>query len=207
MSAVQVSQDLKAKTISAAAPTRSTHRVPSQLDTTFAVLSDDTVEQCTDVDGTILIAYADGRVRAVFPDRTILHTNTALSHCKVTLPDGKTVTVSSSSPVGVEGYVGAVVRFAEWAFLTRAQRQEIRRAHAAVKSELVNSSRMAQLCEYSMHGTLPAASDRFESRARSSIDCEASVVPACSSRGDVHLDRQAAIEQLLKANAELILRM
>ena len=31
-----------------------------------------------------LCAFADGRVRAMFDDRTIVHMNAAHSHCKVT---------------------------------------------------------------------------------------------------------------------------
>ncbi len=69
-------------------------------------------------------AYADGRVRAIFEDRTILHLNAVGSHCKVVLPDGHVVMVSVSQPVGVEAYVRAVLSFAAWAFKTREQRTE-----------------------------------------------------------------------------------
>jgi hypothetical protein len=33
-------------------------------------------------------AYADGRLRAMFEDRTILHMNAARTHCKVSLDGG-----------------------------------------------------------------------------------------------------------------------
>lgn len=209
MSAIQMSQTLSADTQPTAAPSRPSHRVPSHLDSSFAVLSEDVVEHCRDEEGTRLMAYADGRVRAVFADRTILHTNASLSHCKVTLPDGKTLTVSSSSPVGVEFYVGVAVKFAEWAFLTRAQRQDIRRAQAAVQSELKNSTRMAQLCDFSVHHTIPKPACPFngsEIVAVPDLGVE-TFLRDLQGKGDVHLDRQAVIDRLLRANAELILRM
>ena len=67
-------------------------------------------------------AYQDGRLRVCFEDRTILHMNSEGTLCKLLLPDGASVLVSISQPVGVEAYVLAALRFRAWAFKPHAQR-------------------------------------------------------------------------------------
>jgi hypothetical protein len=64
------------------------------------------------------IAYADGRVRVLFGDRTILSLDAARAWAKLILPDGSRQEVPTSKPMGVEPYVqvgpvcrGAVVLF------------------------------------------------------------------------------------------------
>lgn len=78
-------------------------------------------------------AYADGRVRALFEDRTILYMAPDHGGCRLTLPDGKRAAVSVSNPVGVEEYVSAARQFAAWAFRTPQERAALLRAQAAVQ--------------------------------------------------------------------------
>ncbi|KAG2487935.1 hypothetical protein HYH03_013514 [Edaphochlamys debaryana] len=102
-------------------------------------------------------AYADGRVRACFEDRAILHMAASHSHCKVVLPDGSVAVVATANPVGVEPYAAAATDFARWAFKTPAERAAELRAQARVRAELLNSQRMAALCEFQASRTLPPA--------------------------------------------------
>lgn len=50
-------------------------------------------------------AYADGRVRVVFADRTILSLNADRAQARLILPDGSRQEVPASRPLGVEEYV------------------------------------------------------------------------------------------------------
>jgi hypothetical protein len=51
------------------------------------------------------VAYADGRVKVTFCDRTILTMDGGRERCKLLMPDGKWAEASVANPVGVEGYV------------------------------------------------------------------------------------------------------
>ncbi len=74
-------------------------------------------------------AYADGRVRAFFADRTVLHLNQAHTHAKAILPDGSRALVAVAQPLGLEPHVRALGDFCKWAFTPAAQRQAAARAH------------------------------------------------------------------------------
>lgn len=50
-------------------------------------------------------AYADGRVRVLFADRTILSLDTDRAQARLILPDGSRQEVPASRPLGVEEYV------------------------------------------------------------------------------------------------------
>ena len=50
-------------------------------------------------------AYADGRVRVVFADRTLLNLASDRLRAQLILPDGSKREVAASRPVGVEEYV------------------------------------------------------------------------------------------------------
>lgn len=50
-------------------------------------------------------AYADGRVRVLFSDRTILSLDAGRSWARLILPDGSRQEVPASRPLGVEEYV------------------------------------------------------------------------------------------------------
>ena len=78
-------------------------------------------------------AYEDGRVRALFDDRTILYLEADHASARLTLPDGTRAAASAANPVGVEGYVSAALQFATWAFRTPAERGALLRAQALVQ--------------------------------------------------------------------------
>lgn len=84
----------------------------------FAVKSERVLDRSTVPGVGSFTAYEDGRIRAQFEDRTIMHVNASHSHCKAILPDGKSCMVACSNPVGMEQYVTAVFDFARWAFKT-----------------------------------------------------------------------------------------
>ncbi|KAG2442403.1 hypothetical protein HXX76_002489 [Chlamydomonas incerta] len=129
--------------------------LPASSEELFAAASDAVLEDSC-VPGTgRLTAFADGRVRAIFDDRTLLTLSSSHSHCRLVLPDGQQVVVGVANPVGVEGYVEAVLDFARWAFKSPAERAQELRSQARVRAELLNSQRMAQLCEFSATGALP----------------------------------------------------
>jgi hypothetical protein len=50
-------------------------------------------------------AYADGRVRVLFADRTILSLDADRGQARLILPDGSRQDVPASRPLGVEEYV------------------------------------------------------------------------------------------------------
>lgn len=67
--------------------------------------SSDVVEE-QDVPGVgRFVATADGRVRALFADRTILHMPPGSATARLVLPDGSAAEVGADNPVGVEQYV------------------------------------------------------------------------------------------------------
>ncbi len=121
----------------------------------FAVLSSEVQEEAQVPGHGSFTAYADGRVRACFDDRTLLVLGAAHSHCRAVLPDGRATVVSVSNPVGVEPYVAAVLEFASWSFKTPAERGAELRSQGRVRAELLASQRMAQLCDYAASGALP----------------------------------------------------
>ncbi|KAG2448169.1 hypothetical protein HYH02_006754 [Chlamydomonas schloesseri] len=129
--------------------------LPASTEELFAAASDAVLEDSC-VPGTgRFTAFEDGRVRAVFENRTLLTLSSGHSHCRLVLPDGQAVVVGVANPVGVEGYVEAVLDFARWAFKSPAERAAELRAQARVRAELLASQRMAQLCEFSATGALP----------------------------------------------------
>eukprot|EP00798_Chlamydomonas_sp_ICE-L_P008262 gene8262-1531_t len=93
-------------------------------------------------------AFEDGRVRAIFDDRAIVHLNMQHTHCKVILPDGICIVVSVSNPVGVEGYVHELLAFASWAFMSPYERMQEARMKARVQAELQISQRLNQVLSW-----------------------------------------------------------
>ncbi|KAI8464254.1 MAG: hypothetical protein J3K34DRAFT_526346 [Monoraphidium minutum] len=102
-------------------------------------------------------AYADGRVRVLFEDRTILNLGPDHAQIRLVLPDGSAAAVSAANPVGAEGYARTAAEFAAWAFRTPAERGAALRAQALVQAELRTTARMAAICEYGSGARLPAA--------------------------------------------------
>ncbi|KAF5833456.1 hypothetical protein DUNSADRAFT_10246 [Dunaliella salina] len=75
------------------------------VEESFGVVSEKVLEHAEVPGQGTFSAYEDGRVRAMFADRTILHLNAAQSHCKAFLPDGASLLVSTDNPVGIEQYM------------------------------------------------------------------------------------------------------
>eukprot|EP00775_Hariotina_reticulata_P002741 gene2740-3036_t len=85
-------------------------------------LSTDVVEE-QEVPGLgRFVATADGRVKVLFDDRTILNLSVDGSSCRLLLRDGTQREVLSNCPVGVEQYVQAALEFAAWAHTSPEQR-------------------------------------------------------------------------------------
>ncbi|GIL73336.1 hypothetical protein Vretimale_4900 [Volvox reticuliferus] len=165
-------------------------------DDLFAVVSTAVVEESSVPGFGQFTAYEDGRVRICFDDRTILHMSASQSHSKVVLPDGRAVVVTLTNPVGVEPYVDAAREFAYWAFKTPQERAGKIDLQTRVHAELVNSQRMAQMCEYTVKGTWPQ-------------DIAQAVMPIndTSMPCEGNNTRHSMIENLLNENARLLLRL
>ncbi|EFJ41759.1 hypothetical protein VOLCADRAFT_98324 [Volvox carteri f. nagariensis] len=164
-------------------------------DDLFAVMSTTIIEERGVPGYGQFTAYEDGRVRVCFKDRTILHMSASQSHCKVLLPDGKAVVVAVANPVGVELYVETALEFVHWAFRTPEERAEELCIQARVHAELVNSQRMARVCEYSAKGTMPIARAQPESLA------------GVCTVSDTVADRRSIVEKLLNENARLLQKL
>lgn len=67
--------------------------------------SDDVVEQQVVPGVGRFVATADGRMRALFDDRTILHMPPGGATARLVMPDGRAREVAADNPVGVEQYV------------------------------------------------------------------------------------------------------
>ncbi|GLC50872.1 hypothetical protein PLESTB_000441400 [Pleodorina starrii] len=175
-------------------------------DDLFAVASTAVLEESSVPGHGQFTAYEDGRVRVCFHDRTILHMCVAQSHCKLVLPDGKAVVVAVANPVGVEPYVEAAWEFACWAFKTPEERAQELRLQARVRAELLNSERMAQICEHSATGALPPSLTASPARLLG-LTQAGPHADACPPAPEAVTDRQAMIEKLLSNNARLLQRL
>ncbi|GBF96370.1 hypothetical protein Rsub_09169 [Raphidocelis subcapitata] len=129
---------------------------PRQLPPPEISISNEILEQQVVPGVGRLTAYEDGRVRALFEDRTILSLDARRAEARLTLPDGRAAVVAAANPVGVEGYVSAALQFAAWAFRTPAERDALLRARARVEAELDTTARMAAICEYGSQSKPPA---------------------------------------------------
>ena len=86
----------------------------------WSVLSADIVEESAGDPGSFaaFTAYADGRVRVKFADRTLLELRRDRQAARLLLPDGERVEVRASAPMRWGAYVTAASEFGRWAFLT-----------------------------------------------------------------------------------------
>ena len=138
-------------------------------------------------------AFADGRVRAAFPDRTILTLAPSAgagdlrqsgdATARLILPDGRRAVVSARNPLGCEDYVAAAVRFADWAFLPPGARGALLAARLAVQAELRATARAAALCDYAASGRLPAEALAAAARAAAAAAAD-EAADACDDVGD-----------------------
>ena len=77
-------------------------------------LSSEVVEE-QEVEGLgYFVAYADGRVKVTFRDRTVLTMDAGRERCRLLMPDGKWAEASVANPVGVEGYVQVGLGDGSW---------------------------------------------------------------------------------------------
>ncbi|CAM9338881.1 unnamed protein product [Chrysoparadoxa australica] len=87
-------------------------------------LSADVAEQCSNSAGTFT-AFADGRVRALFKDRTIVRMDSNRKVFDCLTPDAVEVTVTARAPLGLAYHVRWVLLFARWAFSSLSERREL----------------------------------------------------------------------------------
>ena len=117
----------------------------------WSVLSADIVEESAGDPGSFaaFTAYADGRVRVKFADRTLLELRRDRQAARLLLPDGERVEVRASAPMRWGAYVTAASEFGRWAFLTPGAREraaeEERERDARVRAELDGIRRFAAM--------------------------------------------------------------
>ena len=116
----------------------------------WSVLSAEIVEESAG-EGSFaaFTAYADGRVRVKFADRTLLELRRDRRAARLLLPDGERVEVRASAPMRWGSYVTAASEFGRWAFLTPEAREraaeEDRARDARVRAELDGIRRFAAM--------------------------------------------------------------
>ena len=96
--------------------------------------SAEVVEESSGEGAARFTAYADGRVRASFADRTLLELRRDRTCARLLMPDGERVEVRCAAPMRWAPYVSAAVEFGLWAFLTPEEREraiETERARVA----------------------------------------------------------------------------
>ena len=107
--------------------------------------SAEVVEESSGEGAARFTAYADGRVRASFADRTLLELRRDRACARLLMPDGERVEVRCAAPMRWAPYVSAAVEFGLWAFLTPEEREraiETERARdARVEAEIDGISR------------------------------------------------------------------
>ena len=107
--------------------------------------SAEVVEESSGEGAARFTAYADGRVRASFADRTLLELRRDRTCARLLMPDGERVEVRCAAPMRWAPYVSAAVEFGLWAFLTPEEREraiETERARVArVEAEIDGISR------------------------------------------------------------------
>jgi len=117
----------------------------------WSVLSADIVEESAGDPSSFaaFTAYADGRVRVKFADRTLLELRRDRQAARLLLPDGERVEVRASAPMRWGAYVTAASEFGRWAFLTPEAREraaeEERERDARVRAELDGIRRFAAM--------------------------------------------------------------
>jgi hypothetical protein len=97
--------------------TKTQMRQSKILEDAFEATSSDVLKRAKLGDRGELVAYADGRLRGTFEDRTILLFDRKRLKARLTLRDGSCITVRVSSPVTGKYYVNTALSFANtvWA--------------------------------------------------------------------------------------------
>ena len=156
-------------------------------------------------------AYADGRVRVSFRDRTLLELDGERNTADVIFPDGTRTTVRVAAPIGAEGYVRDALEFADWAFKTPEERSQATRAQQHIDATLAANQRQRAVCSLALSGRYdaealaptpsPLASEEAPRAAPPTVtpvrrwDAHAESTRAAGSTGDQpHASVQAARE-------------
>lgn len=183
------------------------------------VLSNEIIEQQEVASIGKFTAYADGRVRAVFADRTIASVDRFHDICSL-LHDGQQLQVSLSSPVDMEFHVRVVMEFAAWACSTPAERALKLRQQAAVAAEMKRCSQAALICEWALHADTAAlpqhAAARNDYKERLSMRDQPlgtimpHIGPDCLPLAGEALpasERNAIIEAWLQRNSQMLTQL
>ncbi|KAK3258420.1 hypothetical protein CYMTET_32531 [Cymbomonas tetramitiformis] len=132
-------------------------------------------ESC--VDGTgVLTAYADGRVKGIFGDRTRVEMDQQRERARVVLPYGEVREIRVDAPIGVESYVAVLQQFASWAFSSATERMSHIQAtdftQASVAAHVDATQRFLLKCQANDPLTCASLSSSFDPRFRQdSIIC------------------------------------
>lgn len=123
--------------------------VPKSVDGIWAPHSMEVVEELrADGDGWYT-AYADGRVRVVFNDRTQLNLSKDRSMVRMLTPDVEKVEVRVDDPGERSKHVIAALEFADWAYLTPQERDAAAEAKIAmfnrIQAEIDRNRRMVSI--------------------------------------------------------------
>lgn len=146
---------------------------------------DDTVDRASDVVEVAetahgrFRAFADGRVRAVFQDRTILQVDPERERCAFFFADGSAghTTVAAASPAQ-QRYIHRALEFADWAFASpreRMLRHVRRQLHDQVAGRELRRISVRFGMNRHLHG--PATASEEETRDDDDDDGSASDVP------------------------------
>ena len=146
----------------------------------WSVLSAEVVEESAG-EGSFasFVAYADGRVRVKFADRTLLELRRDRRAARLLLPDGERVEVRASAPMRWGAYVTAASEFGRWAFMTPEAREraaeEDRARDARVQAELDGIRRFAAI-----QTGVPPEDENGDARA---VAAKSVSVPSTPERG------------------------
>ena len=84
-------------------------------------------------------ALSDRSIKAVFDDRTVLHSNPGFTRCRLIFADGSSVHVNVSLPLHAKRYVHAANSFYEWVFdHSQSIARKTRRGHVRRLVEATN---------------------------------------------------------------------
>ena len=88
----------------------------------WVVRSTRVVAQSEDDEVGSFCAYADGRVRGLFKDRTICELDADRALAAVTTREGERFRVSVRRPIGAEPYVAVLLQYAAWTFASEEEK-------------------------------------------------------------------------------------
>ena len=115
----------------------------------WAVSSADVIEESSGGGVGDFVAFADGRVRAVFADRTILELRADANAARILTAAGERVEVRAAAPMAWAPHVVAAAEFSRWAKLAPDQREraanEDRAKRSAVEAEIDGIARFAKI--------------------------------------------------------------